>query len=238
MKTYNKILLLILIGIFIGTISCSDMNDIHDVYLKDGEIIYIAKIDTLVVHPGYKRTKFKFWVSDPRAKEVSLKWYPYDDSMTIVLERTTAKTDTFEVIIGDEINLVEGNYTFIITTNDKLGNYSVPFEDGVYIYGDLYSASLLNKRLINVEYDNDIKELSLSFDQFIRDGEIGIELFYTDIDGLASDSVILTRDISDLIILNNINVDDPIHYRTLYKPTANAIDIFYSKKQTIQINDL
>src|SRR5690554_5801376 len=128
----NILSAIILLSWFLFMLSgCSDMNDKHDLYLADGERVYIGKIDSLKVFPGKHRVKLRFWASDPRCKSVGFFWVPSNDSVLVNIDKSTL-IDSFEVIIGGENSskiLNEGSYTFKAITFDEMGNHSVPFEE-------------------------------------------------------------------------------------------------------------
>ena len=48
--------------------ACSDMNDLHDIYLQNGETIYTAKFDSVKLYPGRYRVRVDYWVTDPKAE--------------------------------------------------------------------------------------------------------------------------------------------------------------------------
>ena len=52
MKNNYNYLWIVLISFLV---SCSDMNDLHQPYLDQGEHIYAAKVDAVVVRPGNER---------------------------------------------------------------------------------------------------------------------------------------------------------------------------------------
>ena len=39
--------------------ACSDMNDVHDIYLKNGETVYIGRVDSIHVFSGRERVKIR-----------------------------------------------------------------------------------------------------------------------------------------------------------------------------------
>ena len=58
MKWYIKVLMFVFSGL--TTMACSDMNDLHDKYLEQGETIYLAKFDSVKLYPGRYRARVDY----------------------------------------------------------------------------------------------------------------------------------------------------------------------------------
>ena len=54
-KWYIKMLMFVLSGVAVA--ACSDMNDLHDQYLQQGETIYSAKFDSIKIFSGRYRVR-------------------------------------------------------------------------------------------------------------------------------------------------------------------------------------
>ena len=216
---------------------CSDMNDVHSEYLKDGERIYIGKLDSLVVLPGDGRAILRFWASDPRAKSVMFNWIPEDDSLYFEFDRSTPR-DTFEVVIGRENGmkpLAEGNYTLQATTSDNLGHFSLILEKSLSIYGDKYRSTLIDRVINSSQYESKENKLKLEFSGPFTDDDIGVEVMYTSEEmGIKTvqfaDSLLL-----DPVTISNFDVSKGMKYRTMYLPDSLAIDTFYTAYLPVEI---
>ena len=66
MKNNYNYLWIVLISFLV---SCSDMNDLHQPYLDQGEHIYAAKVDAVVVRPGNERIQLDLFYTAQRIKE-------------------------------------------------------------------------------------------------------------------------------------------------------------------------
>ena len=221
----------------IAIFSCSKMNDIHGVYLEDGERVYIGKLDSLKVFPGNERVKFTFWVSDPRAKSVNFYWVPDDDSIHFELERT-APTDSFEIVIGGNGSaktIAEGNYTLQAVTSDDLGNYSLPFETTINVYGEKYQSSLINRVVNSSQYNRGEGTLELAFSGAFNNDDAGIEIKFTDEDGALHEIIFRESVLSSPVTLSGIDVSKGVNYRTMYLPVSTAIDTFYTDYSSAEI---
>ena len=67
MKNNYNYLWIVLISFLV---SCSDMNDLHQPYLDQGEHIYAAKVDAVVVRPGNERIQLDLFYTAQRIKRV------------------------------------------------------------------------------------------------------------------------------------------------------------------------
>ncbi len=227
----------LMVSFVLAMYSCSDMNDMHDEYLAGGERIYIGKIDSLKTFAGDGRIKLRFWASDPRAKAVGFYWYPNNDSLFVDINHTSS-VDSFEVYIGGILStktISEGNYTLKIITRDKKGHFSIPFEKIVNIYGDRFRSTLVNRVLKSSAYQASDASLSLTFSGPINDKEIGIEISYTDKEGMDKILVLEDADVTTPVKLLNVDKTKPVSYRTMFYPEPNAIDVFYASSKTVTI---
>jgi hypothetical protein len=120
------------------------MDATYKDFIKDGEIRYSQKPDTLGIKPGYNRVKA--WLVAKRANVSKFKVYWNDRADSVEVPVTDAfNTDTLSVIID---NIDEGSYTFEFFTFDREGNTSIVVDTVGNVYGDVYLGSMVN-RLIN-----------------------------------------------------------------------------------------
>lgn len=219
----RNILYIVFVSLLFG---CSDMNDKHDIYLKDGEDVYICKFDSLMIFPGNERVLLRFWNKDPRAKTASINWYPFNDSVMVTLN---PRPDSTEVMIGGTTSnktISEGSYTFNFITYDNLGNHSVPMEKMIKIYGQRYQASLSNRNLKKMDYDQSESSLILSFAGATTENEIGIELRYSK-NGETTGVVFLDNEqLASPLKIENVDVKKGVSFRSVFLPEPNAIDTF------------
>ena len=216
---------------------CSDMNEVHSSYLDDGERVYIGKVDSLKVLPGDGRVKLRFWASDPRSKSVTFYWVPDDDSLSYTIERTSPR-DSFEVVIGGEGSsktIDEGSYTLQVITSDNEGNYSLPVEKNIKVYGDRYRASLINRVVNSTQYNSKENELELLFSGAFNDDDRGVEMKYTDQEGAQKRVKITDSLLTDPVYISGFDHTKGVTYRTMYLPDSLAIDTFYTDFRAVEI---
>ena len=230
MKKMRIILFLAGICIFL---KCSDMNDKHDIYLSEGERIYIGKIDSLNIYPGKNRVKLEYWVTDPRIQTVVFKWMPFNDSLVMRLERT-ASTDSFEVFLGENNSLNEGNYTLTTVAKDNKGNTSIAAQKTFRVYGEQYNSSLADRILRSVEYNEDTG-LELDYSSIIYEDNVGIELTYTNLNNKSISLLLSNEQLSNSIIISDIDVSHGASYKTVYAPQGMSVDSFYTASKKINI---
>jgi hypothetical protein len=237
----NSIIKIILITIAVYFSSgCSEMNDKHDLFLIDGERIYIGKVDSLKSFPGDNRIKLRFWASDPRCSSVGFYWTPNADSLIVDINKNSP-IDSFDVFIGGENSaktLSEGSYNMKVVTFDEAGHFSIPFEKTINVYGEQYRSTLANKILSSLEYQDSTGTLSLFFADPLREDDIGIAISYTNREGKAKNLVLPNSEITSPVNISNVDVSEGVSYQTLYLPEPNAIDTFTTNSSDIEISQV
>lgn len=211
--------------------ACSKMNDNFDQYLKNGEIIYIAKPDSVHLFSGKERFKLEFWLSDPRATEMRVYWSQKKDSLIIPIPAERNFEDAISVIADNGI--AEGQYSLILVTCDQLGNKSVNDEENVTVYGDIYQ-NALNARMVESVSASSGK-VTITWGNCYSDDEIGIRVSYTDLSGAKQSVTYETATLEATSVITNVDVTKEITYTTMYLPEPTAIDIFYTPEQVIAL---
>lgn len=208
--------------------ACSDMNDLHDIYLRDGEIIYVGRIDSIKSFSGRERALIQYWITDPRVKYLHIFWNQRRDSIVVPVPPHDP-TDSLEVMIGDGNGIItEGDHTIFIYSNDTRGHRSVVFESLISVYGDQYQASLINRPIGNTELDED-NNLIITWKESVSSDEIGILVSYLDNAGNPMELFIPSDTLANPVVFDDIDVTKPISYRTMFLPGEFAIDTFYTE---------
>ena len=220
MKTKITTILSVIILILVS--ACSDMNELHDKYLINGETIYIAKFDSMYLYPGRERAMLKYWLSDPKAQKCVIKWALGTDSIIKDIHVTPLNQPGYLFIE----NLNEGSISFDIINRDA--NYkfaSVKDSYTLTVYGDNFQATLLNVSIKNLKYNTLKSEISYTWSGSY-DNSIGYQLKYTNNLGISVDT--LLSEANRNIILKQFPAGGSFEYRTLYLPEPAAIDTFYT----------
>lgn len=219
-----KMAYLLYIVFFCILASCLKMNDLHDIYLRRGETIYVGKPDSVIFFAGRERVKLRYWESDPKATKLAIYWLSRTDSIILDIPSHLAK-DSVEVIIP---NLPEYGYSFdLVTMNKDYGNRSVPLQSSGNTYGDNFQ-SLLTNRVMKYILDTSLNELTIAWIGAIEKG-IGTEVVYINNEG---DNVIKFVPMTEKSTVINDWVGE-VKYRTLFLPEPSAIDTFYTELETI-----
>jgi hypothetical protein len=225
-KKYNTFL--IVAAIFcVVLFACSKMDDTYDDFIKAGEIVYIAKVDSVNAYPGNNRMNLSMLlISDPRISLVKVFWEAGGraDSTEKAIQRTTG-VDTVRFSFP---SLAEGNYTFYIYSYDKAGHRSVKTDVIGTVYGEKYIAQLVNRAIKTGTYDGVAKTATVKWFGAGVD-VIGEEFIYTDTLGLVRKQFEKHEGTADSVtVLPAFKKGNSFQFRTLYKPALNAIDTFYS----------
>lgn len=214
-KLYNSTLILLLI--LFGA-SCENFMDVHEEYIKGGEIIYAPKVDSIQFIAGKGRVQFAFWLENsPNVKNVDLYWNSRADSLITTVSPTTG-LDSFYVIVP---NLSEGAYTFEVKTTDNFGHSSLYLTGFGNSYGDFYQSSLANRRVKSI----DLTEQGGIINWFSAlDGMIWTDIRYTMNDG-KTNTVRLDRG-AQSIICPKAKTGTSFQFSSSFIPEELSIDTF------------
>jgi|GEM_PF-1136359 hypothetical protein len=227
MKNLSFILLIILTFSF-----CSKNEDIE----KDDLQIEKNTIDSIQSFGGDRRVKFRVWLNNPDIYKLYVLWNNRKDSI-VVFAPSSGTPDYLEVIIEDKNNtLADKNNLFILYTSDKDGRKSTEHWTQSRVYGNQYKSSLTNRR-IKETVKTGKNELTITFWNSNKSDELGVEIYYINILGKAETNFILSEELTNPVILEEITIDGSFKYRTVFKPEAEALDIFYSEIEPLHIQD-
>lgn len=225
MKTKNMYSLLSILSVSIFLVSsCSKMNDLHDVYLKRGETIYVGQPDSAKAFPGNGRVLLRYWSSDPKATNLMVYWNFRLDSILLDIP-AKFPTDSVDVLIPD---LSEKKYLFeLVAMNSKLENRSIPLKLTANVFGSKFQNSLFDRNFKFATYLSPQK-VQIDWQGAVEKG-IASELSYTNTDGNAV-KMYIPMD-QQVTVLDNFN--GGLEYRTVFLPDKIAIDTFYTDIQKV-----
>jgi hypothetical protein len=133
--------------------SCeTDMNYLHEKYIKDGEITYAENPTYISYVPGNNRIQLFMGYAMPKnLVKCYIYWSKADGSIDSV--GVALPTGQSASVIVDTIltNLTEKTYTFTFKTLDKFGNWSVPKQKTFPVYGEFYRKSLTPRIISDVK---------------------------------------------------------------------------------------
>ena len=208
-------------------LACSDMNDLHQEYLDEGERIYAAKVDSIFVRPGDGREQIDLYYSAQRITKCVVYWNVRMDSIEFQLP---PKGNGGVPIILE--NMPEDNYAFEIFTFDKYNNRSLVVEASGRVYGHNYKSSLVNPSISNAEFANGNAVIEWG-NINPESGVIGVQIIYEDKTNQMQDTIVgvTATTASENTVLPNFLKGSKFQYRTMFMPSELAIDTFYSDYQ-------
>jgi hypothetical protein len=228
--TYGSIAVLVLTMLF----ACSKMDDTYDDFIRDGEIVYTAKVDSAKAYPGNNRMGLSMLlISDPRITKVKVFWEAAGRADSA--EKTVQRTVNVDTVWFSFPNLAEGTYTFDIYTYDNGGHRSVKTDVIGTVYGEKYINQLVNRAIKSGTYDGVARTATIKWFGVGTD-VIGQEIIYTDSLGVVQKQFAKHESMADsLTLLPVYKKGNSFQFRTLYKPAPNAIDTFYANYEYRQV---
>lgn len=223
---FNRIYIALLMLLAIAIQSCSDMNELTDKYLDEGEIAYAAKVDSVGILAGENRMQLDLYVKAQRIDKVRVYWNNYEDSLDVEIG---GKTGVFPVMLED---MPESGYLFQLVSFDKFGNKSLEYEATGSSYGDNYKNGLSNRSYTTefTRYDMEADSMVIYWGGTVR-GAIAMELQYTD----TSDKIINLEVPADATTTTLHNLKGNVSYHLRFIPEENAIDTFTTSPKSIPV---
>ena len=230
MKRISFYKFLLIAVIVAGISSCKDMMDFHKEYIKDGEIIYLAKVDSMVSYSGKNRIQLSGYLNNAyNVNKILVYWNDKADSMIFDFAKTKDR-DTLNLIIP---NLAEKSYIFDVYTYNAIGNRSIKVSIAGTVYGDLYRANLVPRTSNGFDYNGvKLDALWLTADVLERGTSIR---YTTESEGVKT--LFLSPD-SSRITLTNRKPGTPFSFQSVYVPEKAAIDTFHTAWTTLPVNYL
>lgn len=201
--------------------SCSDMNDLHEKYMADGETIYAAKVDSVIPCAGNNRMLLKLFVGTQKVESVRIFWNDYHDSVDVAI---SGKTGKFEKLLE---KLDERSYVFQFVSFDKFGNRSLPFELSCEVLGENYANSLLTRKASALQTADGVLVKFAS----APEDNISTVITYPNTEGKLTSLNIPSSENSHFI--SDSNPDCEFSFSSSYSPPG-AIDIFYSSSYSLK----
>ncbi len=229
MKLSNVyIICIVLLAFFMQ--SCSKMNDLHQKYLDEGEIIYAAKVDSVAPGAGKGRIQFEMFIRAQRIEIVRIFWNDYTDSIDVQVGN---QTGVMKVLIE---NMAEKSYIFQFVSIDKFGHRSLPFEVTGSVYGDKFQSSLSN-RDIKIKTTLVAGELTITWGGAVEKGT-RCDVVYTNVTGAQVTRKVPMSETTTVITDGNFLANKDLKYRTLFLPEVTVVDTFYTDFKAIPIAEV
>ncbi len=224
--SFYKFLLIALIAT--GIYSCKDMMEFHQEYIKNGEIVYLSKVDSIVSYAGKNRIQLSGYLKNAyNVNKIIVYWDNRADSMIFDYSKTK-DLDSLNLVIP---NLQEKSYIFDLYTRNNEGNSSIKVSIAGTAYGDLFRSSLTPRTNNGFKFEgNQLKALWLSADPLER----GTLVTYTT-EAEGEKTLLLSPDSTSITLVDR-KPGTPFSYQSIYVPEMAAIDTFYSAKTTAAIS--
>ncbi|MDR1222410.1 MAG: discoidin domain-containing protein, partial [Tannerella sp.] len=196
------------------------MNDLHEGYMTDGEIIYAAKVDSARVYPGKNRAILDVGISSQRIETLRIYWNDSADSADIAINNQVG------VFSKPLANMEEKDHIFYLVGLDRFGNRSLPFEASGTVYGDRFQNSLSNRTIQTIAAEDGVLSIGWGGSP---DNAVYCELIYTDKQEQERTLFVPASE-------NSTSIADwsaGLRYRTSFLPDPAAIDTFYTDWRTV-----
>lgn len=218
-----------------GFIACQDsMQSPYEDFIKDGEIVYPSKVDSITIYSGKNRMMVEFLKpDDPTISKARIYWKNKQDSIEVDIGQ---EQDTVRVIV-DSLEQ-EGTYAVNVHLYDNDGNVSVGESAVGRVYGGSYASTLRSRPTRSVGLDVS-GEGSIVIDWVkASEDEIGTNISYTDsTDTGQTIFVPVDSSISRVFDLKNLDMSN-LEYQTMFKPEPNAIDTFYADIRSAELEKI
>lgn len=197
--------------------------------IRNGEINYTGKVDSVKSFPGINRIKFTYLLkSDPKITRVVIYWNNFADSVVQPIVRSP-KVDTITTVVN---NISEGSHTFSFITYDNNGNYSIRENVAATVYGSNYIFLLGNRPRVTSEL-SEAGGAMISW--FIADPlVIGTEIVYTDTND--EEQTIIAPSWQLETILPGYKPGTSYQLTTLYQPESNMMDTLRAATVTVPLD--
>lgn len=222
------------------SVSCKPADYYYADYLKNGEISYPGRVDSLQVKPGNKRALLSMRIStDPKVVKLKILMRSSLESFdrSEIIDLTPADIGQNRAYNLDDLS--ESVYTFEVRSFDAKGDSSQNSLISNVIYGDRYRNALPNRIFESFQIIDEVP--NLTFAQETNLPQKGTfypmqrtAVVYTD---LANESQVVYLDPYEVFAkLKDIKKGSTIYFSTHYKPEVNAIDEFESNQASVVFN--
>lgn len=222
---------MMLMVILVGLWSCTGMDEGYKEFIKDGEISYTGKIDSLHIYAGKNRVNVKgLIISDPKVSEVRVFWNSRKDSVVVPITRTSG-IDPVDVIID---GLDENIYNFEVRTYDQLGNKSIPVFMVGNTYGQRYEATLtaaiMNRKVVvGINTGTNLAVTLETLNDYTKNSAYSI-LTYTATDNTAKEVKVMST--QQNLTITDYKTGTDLKFKTAYQPEKGAIDVFFTPESS------
>ena len=227
MKKINKIVsgILSLLGIFLLTISCDNMNDIQSRFANLEEQTYLGKVDSIKSLPGLGRSKITWYIgADPKIEQTILYWNMRKDSIVRDFVRHTPGVQRDSIIVE---NMSEGTQLFEFRNINSKGKTSLYSSASVSSWGENFAKRLYARSITSQVYDLTALTLKLILSNtFSGDSVVYSQIRFTNAHGAAND--IRINRVTTSLVLNDFPGGGEFQFRTAFFLPKRGIDTIFN----------
>lgn len=196
----------------IGILSCGNLYEIHEEYLKMGEEIYVGKADSLEANGGFNRVELRWQLNaDPKISTCEISWNGCENPVIVEADRTQKEMSKI-------IDLPEGNYIFSIIVNSESGKHSLTQTISGTSYGENYQNSLPQRGISSVNTSPN----GATINWIPEEGCVGVNIEYTNNKG--QKCLIKVNEKEEKTFIADFMPGSEYVITSLYKPELNSID--------------
>jgi hypothetical protein len=227
MKRINKIAsgILGLLGIFLLTTSCENMNDIQSKYADMKEEIYLGKVDSINVYPGLSRAKITWYISaDPKIERTIIYWNMRKDSIVRDFVRASPGVQKDSIIVE---NLPEGTQLFEFRNINSKGNTSLYSSASVISWGERFANRLISRSITSQVYDLNALTFKLNISNtFSGDSVVYSQVRFTNGHGVENN--IRINRVTNTLTLTDFPRGGEFQFRTAFFLPKQGIDTIFN----------
>ncbi|WP_298652621.1 DUF4998 domain-containing protein [uncultured Proteiniphilum sp.] len=231
MKKMNKLITIVvsLLAILFVGISCDSMNDIQSEFADREEQVYLGKVDSLKVQPGFGRAKITWYInSDPKIEQTVIYWNMRRDSIVRDFVRSTTSDIQKDSIIIE--NLGESSIMYEFRNKNSKGESSLYSSIAVTAWGEQFASNLLARKLISKEFDYDLSQYKLTLSPAaVGDSVVYSQIVYTDKNG--EEKMVKIERNTNMVVLPNFSDGSEFQFRNVFF-IPKGLDTIYSSYQT------
>jgi hypothetical protein len=172
--------------------NCNNSNDLLNEYIKDGPIIYAAKVDSMVMQSGFHRLRVNVYpAEDVNRSHCIISWNVTSgikDSvrMDYTEENYDMELGCYYTVIDVSSDEIQGNLLIESQNVDAFGNRSLINTEGAFIYGPVFLSTLTNSLVTfssnfdEIFFENKIGSIGNYFCYELENGRFSEEVFVSE----------------------------------------------------------
>ncbi len=202
-------------------LGCTKIDETYKKFLKDSDIIYPGRVDSVKVFTGNERIKFNVLLSsDPKIKKIKVFWNSKLDSIEFPV--TSSEIGTRKDLLLPSVK--EGSHTFYIYTYNQGGRASIVTEVFSKVYGSEYQKMLKNRGIVDAShFSGSTVKINWAFSNPSH-GDTKAKIKYEDIAGIIKQTEV-NKDAS-VTTLEDYKLGKPFFYETFIRPDTTSMDWF------------